>query len=342
MDRRLIRDFISATLQEKKMREVDVSDGSRVPHGSSKHIKDLQARITGLEMWRNKQKRGTEARANYSRLISRLKSELASAKRQAMKESLVKEAYNPYKRAEEAIKRLQPHLKLTTKYKNGLLIVPKGFEDLRSVVGLRVSTWTLEQGDAGPPHLEIESPGGGINKHFDTPGAESYRAAWSKLWKLIYSKENPDKPFTIDEAIKVWPELEAQLVDINQKLSDLQNVKVLPKESPRTKKLMDQVFKDDDSFMRAVAEYEFFKNMGQEPGMVDRDMYISEYGEDDYWKDLKAMGDEIAPTVTAFVDSGAPLTIRGYEQFKAGPKPAKKPVKGRARRPNPAGLRRIK
>lgn len=66
---------------ERKMREADVSDGSRVPHGSSKHINDLEARIADLSTWRDRQKRGSEARANYSRLIARLKGELASAKR---------------------------------------------------------------------------------------------------------------------------------------------------------------------------------------------------------------------------------------------------------------------
>jgi hypothetical protein len=66
---------------ERKMREADLSDGSRVPHGHKKHVKDLEARIAHLVMFRDKQKRGSEARANYSRLIGRLKSELASAKR---------------------------------------------------------------------------------------------------------------------------------------------------------------------------------------------------------------------------------------------------------------------
>lgn len=70
---------------ERKMREADVSDGSRVPHGSSKHVKDLESRISSLVQWRDKQKRGSEARANYSRLISRLKGELSSARRAAMK-----------------------------------------------------------------------------------------------------------------------------------------------------------------------------------------------------------------------------------------------------------------
>ena len=62
---------------EKKVREADTTDGEKVPFGSSKHVRDLQTRICGLEAWRNRNKRGSEARANYSRLISRLRSELA-------------------------------------------------------------------------------------------------------------------------------------------------------------------------------------------------------------------------------------------------------------------------
>lgn len=75
----VLNEFVEEVLVEKRMREVDHSDGSKVPHGSSKHVRDLKTRIKELESWRNRQKRGTEARANYSRLISRLKGELASA-----------------------------------------------------------------------------------------------------------------------------------------------------------------------------------------------------------------------------------------------------------------------
>ena len=66
---------------EKKVREADISDGSRVKHGSGKHIKDLERRIKELQHFRDKHKRGSEKRAEYSRLIGRLKSELSSARR---------------------------------------------------------------------------------------------------------------------------------------------------------------------------------------------------------------------------------------------------------------------
>ena len=79
-----LSEFIELVV-ERKMREADVSDGSRVPHGSEKHVKDLEVRIADLTRWRDKQKRGSEARANYARLIGRLKGELSSARRAAAK-----------------------------------------------------------------------------------------------------------------------------------------------------------------------------------------------------------------------------------------------------------------
>lgn len=69
---------------ETHIREVDVTDG-KAPHGSKKHISDLQDRIEALVKWRDKQRKGTETRANYSRLITRLRSELKSASYQADK-----------------------------------------------------------------------------------------------------------------------------------------------------------------------------------------------------------------------------------------------------------------
>lgn len=85
MNKNILVEYISLLIAEKKIREADVSDGSKVPHGSEKHIKDLESRISSLVMWRGKQKKGSESRANYSRLISRLKGELKSAQRIAQK-----------------------------------------------------------------------------------------------------------------------------------------------------------------------------------------------------------------------------------------------------------------
>jgi hypothetical protein len=75
-----LEEFVGLVV-ERKVREADISDGSRVKHGSRKHIRDLENRIKSLMMWRDKHKRGSEKRAEYSRLIGRLKSELSAAKR---------------------------------------------------------------------------------------------------------------------------------------------------------------------------------------------------------------------------------------------------------------------
>jgi hypothetical protein len=72
---------IVRALIEARIRETDITDGSRVPFGSAQHVADLELRISDLERWRDRQRRGSEARANYSRLISALKRELRAASR---------------------------------------------------------------------------------------------------------------------------------------------------------------------------------------------------------------------------------------------------------------------
>ena len=69
---------------EARLREADVTDG-KAEWGSDKHIKDLQNRIEDLTKWRDRQRKGTESRANYARLVSRLRAELKSAMRHASK-----------------------------------------------------------------------------------------------------------------------------------------------------------------------------------------------------------------------------------------------------------------
>ena len=78
-----LKEYIHLVL-EARLREVDVTDG-KAEMGSEKHVTDLQNRIEDLTKWRDRQRRGTETRANYSRLITRLRAELKSAMRQASK-----------------------------------------------------------------------------------------------------------------------------------------------------------------------------------------------------------------------------------------------------------------
>jgi len=75
---------------ESKLREADVTDG-KAEWGSDEHIVDLNNRIEDLIKWRDRQRKGTEARANYARLITRLRAELKSAMRQSAKNKPVME-----------------------------------------------------------------------------------------------------------------------------------------------------------------------------------------------------------------------------------------------------------
>jgi hypothetical protein len=87
IDETSLREYIQI-LVEKRIREADVTDGSKVPFGSDRHMKDLEVRISDLSRWRDKQRKGSEARANYARLINRLRGELKSAKRAAEKKKI--------------------------------------------------------------------------------------------------------------------------------------------------------------------------------------------------------------------------------------------------------------
>jgi hypothetical protein len=84
-----LKEYISLVL-ESRLREADVTDG-KAEWGSDKHVTDLQNRIEDLTKWRDRQRKGTEARANYARLIVRLRAELKSAMRQASKNKPVME-----------------------------------------------------------------------------------------------------------------------------------------------------------------------------------------------------------------------------------------------------------
>ena len=83
----LIKEFVKCIIESMKMREADISDDKRVPWGSADHIKDLESRIESLKKWRDKHKRGSDSKANYTRLISQLRAELRSANKHSNKES---------------------------------------------------------------------------------------------------------------------------------------------------------------------------------------------------------------------------------------------------------------
>lgn len=82
----VLTEFVGEVMEEGRVREADVT-GGKATFGSDKHIKDLESRISSLVPWRDRQRKGTDARANYSRIITRLKGELAAARRQAAKQA---------------------------------------------------------------------------------------------------------------------------------------------------------------------------------------------------------------------------------------------------------------
>ncbi len=81
-----LKEFIKLiVLEEGRIKEADITGDERVPWGSNAHIADLEKRISDLAPWRDKQRRGSEARANYARVISRLKAELDAARKENLK-----------------------------------------------------------------------------------------------------------------------------------------------------------------------------------------------------------------------------------------------------------------
>jgi hypothetical protein len=86
MSDKLLREYLKEAIAESRVREAEITSGESVPWGDERHITDLEMRIAELMRWRDKQRKGSEHRALYSRLISRLKMELTSAKHAAQKE----------------------------------------------------------------------------------------------------------------------------------------------------------------------------------------------------------------------------------------------------------------
>jgi hypothetical protein len=78
MSTEILREFVEL-LVEKKIREADVSDGSKVKWGSRKHVSDLKRRLKDAEYWRDKQKKGSEKRAYYKGVVNDIKRQLRNA-----------------------------------------------------------------------------------------------------------------------------------------------------------------------------------------------------------------------------------------------------------------------
>lgn len=82
-----IERFVRLVIEEgRRVREADMTGGRKAPWGSEEHIKDLEARMADLTRWRDAQRRGSESRANYARIVQKLRGELASARKASEKQ----------------------------------------------------------------------------------------------------------------------------------------------------------------------------------------------------------------------------------------------------------------
>lgn len=88
MDNKILIEYVQLLL-EKKIKEAQLSGGRTALWGSEEHIADLENRWREMCSWRDKYPKGTENRANYSRLANRLKAEMKSAKKYHEKSKLV-------------------------------------------------------------------------------------------------------------------------------------------------------------------------------------------------------------------------------------------------------------
>jgi hypothetical protein len=75
----ILKEYVELMIEAFKLKEADVTGGTKVPWGSQEHISDLESRISNLIPWRNGSPKGSAARANYSRVIEQLRAELRSA-----------------------------------------------------------------------------------------------------------------------------------------------------------------------------------------------------------------------------------------------------------------------
>lgn len=66
-------------LESKKLRTV-VVNGKSVAFGSKHHLKELETLLEKMMAMRERQKRGTSARVDVGRVVSRLKSEIKKVK----------------------------------------------------------------------------------------------------------------------------------------------------------------------------------------------------------------------------------------------------------------------
>lgn len=75
-------------LVEKKIKEVQLTDGTVLEWGSDEHISVLEKQLAEIQHKKNQHPRGSASRADYRRVEARLRAELKSAKNASEKKRL--------------------------------------------------------------------------------------------------------------------------------------------------------------------------------------------------------------------------------------------------------------
>lgn len=230
-----------------------------------------------------------------------------------------------------AIDRLRPMLRLTTIDSRGY-VVPTN-NTIKRPVTLSINTWSIVGGEGSvPPYLEVTSYGGGVDKHRETPGNGPYREALKALWDVVYPpKENPDPDdlnprgkLFVSAALDRWSTVEELLVAANDEKTELEKVKVIPRETPAQRRYMDHSYTNEEQFIKAAAEHLMLKDMGQEPWSIDKDEFISEFGEDEYYEALKDYASDAHGAIDELIKNDEPATMRNLERLLRPKKPTRR------------------
>lgn len=85
MAENLLKELVSRIVEGKlrEMEDIEISDGRYVKYGSNEHLEDIDKCIADMTRIRNRHKKGSAARENYSRALSRLKVEREKALKRA-------------------------------------------------------------------------------------------------------------------------------------------------------------------------------------------------------------------------------------------------------------------
>jgi len=80
--KRHLKHIISESVKTHKIEnDIQLSNGKSDKFGSKRHIKDLKLRIADMTRYRDRQRRGSEARATFQNAVKSIRRELKAAQR---------------------------------------------------------------------------------------------------------------------------------------------------------------------------------------------------------------------------------------------------------------------